>query len=175
MLSAHPKSRQFGFSLVELLIGIVIMGILASLAMPSFRAWMQNIQIRNAAESITNGLQRSRAEAVARNTNVQFVLGAGSSWSISVATPASAIESRHSSEGSKNVVVTALAADFTTAATTITFNNLGGVAANKDASATLARVDLSATGGDKNLRVTVEVGGKIRMCDPNAGSGLSAC
>lgn len=148
------------------MIGIAILAILLGLAVPSFQAWLQNTQIRNAAESITNGLQRARAEAVARNTNIAFALGADSSWTISVVTPASVIESRSSTEGSKNVTRTVLPAG----ATTITFNNLGGVA---PAANSLAQVDLASVGGSQNLRVTIGVGGNARMCDPNLASGSS--
>lgn len=173
MLNACPKSKHLGFSLVELMIGVAILAILAGLAMPNFQTWIQNSQIRNAAESITNGLQRARAEAVARNANVTFALGADSSWTISVVTPASVIESRSANEGSKNVTRTELPVG----ATTITFNNFGGVVANVPASASLTQVDLAAVGGTQNLRVTIGVGGNARMCDPNlaAGSSPRAC
>jgi type IV fimbrial biogenesis protein FimT len=196
VLSAHPKSRQLGFSLVELLIGIVIMGVLASLAMPGFRAWMQNIQIRNAAESFTNGLQQARAAAVSRNSNARFVMcsDTGTAWDILSASASAVsqtcndvdagtptgwerVQKRDSSEGSKNVTVTVLPAG----ATTITFNNFGSVGVppnqplNADGSAPFTQIDLTASGGDRDLRVTVGVGGNARMCDPHVGSGPSKC
>lgn len=168
MLNAFPKPKPLGFSLIELLIGVVIMAILLGLAMPSFQTWLQNTQIRNAAESIQNGLQRARAEAVGRNTNVEFVLGAGSSWVVRVAGGAD-IESRSGSEGSRNITATVTPAG----ATTVTFNNFGGVlAANADASAPFTRVDLDspmlAAAASQELRVTIGLGGNVRMCDPNA-------
>ena len=169
MLSAFPKSRQAGFTLIELMIGVVILGILSAVALPSFQSWMRNAQVRNAAESIINGLQRARSEAVSRNTNVAFVLGVGTSWSIGVVNPASAVESRSSNEGSKDVTVIV----FPLNATTITFNNFGGIVTDP---ARLTQVDLAATGSNKNLRVTIGVGGNARMCDPNQPStSVSAC
>lgn len=168
LLSDFPKFRHLGFSLIELLIGIVIMGILMSLAMPSFQTWLQNSQIRNEAESIQNGLQSARAESVGRNADVEFVLGAGSSWVVRVAGGAN-IESRSSSEGSKDVTVTVTPAG----TTTVTFNNFGGVkAANADASAPFTRIDLDssvlAAANSQELRITIGLGGNVRMCDPNA-------
>ena len=173
-MSAFPKTKSFGFSLVELMVGIVIVGILVTLAMPSFQDVLRNSEVRNAAESITNGLQRARAEAVARNAKVQFVLGTGSSWTVDyVVKPIATdppIDSRSSNEGSKNVTVNALAADLSTAATTIAFSNLGGVVTD---AASLTQIDLAAPGASQNLRVTIGVGGNARMCDPSLVSGSS--
>lgn len=164
------KTRSSGFSLIELLIGIVILAILAGLAMPSFQAWLQNTQIRNAAESIQNGLQRARAEAVGRNTNVEFVLGAGSSWVVQLPDGTN-IESRSSNEGSRDVAV----AVTPLGATTVTFNNFGSVLANNaDASVPFTQVDFDsavlAAAESQELRVTIGLGGNVRMCDPNAAA-----
>jgi len=169
-LNTRLKSGSSGFSLIELLIGIAIMAILAGLAMPSFQAWLQNTQIRNAAESIQNGLQRARAEAVGRNTNVEFVLGAGSSWVVQLPDGTN-IESRPSNEGSRDVTV----AVTPLGATTVTFNNFGGVLANNaDASVPFTQVDLDssvlAAAESQELRVTIGLGGNVRMCDPNASA-----
>jgi type IV fimbrial biogenesis protein FimT len=170
VLKAFPKARSPGFTLVELMMTIVVIAILATVAMPSFRTWFLNAQIRAAAESISNGMQRARAEAVARNATVQFVLGAGTntSWTVNDAiNPVNPpIDSRSSSEGSNDVTRTVLPAG----ATTITFNNFGGVAANVDASASITQVDLAAAGTNQTLRITIGLGGNARMCDPSLPS-----
>jgi type IV fimbrial biogenesis protein FimT len=61
-----------GFSLIELLIAVAIMGILLALAAPAYRTWMGNMRIRTTAESIQNGLQLARAEGVRRNAQIRF-------------------------------------------------------------------------------------------------------
>lgn len=175
MLIPSKKSSQFGVTLIELMIGVVLVGILLSVAVPSFREWTRNAQIRNAAESVTSGIQRARAEAVARNTDVEFVLLAGTSWVVrAVATPVPALDSRAGSEGSKYVSLVAVANDLTPA-TTITFNNLGRVRNNADATGSLAQVDFTADGGPRNLRVIIGNGGNAKMCDPHVVTGLSSC
>jgi type IV fimbrial biogenesis protein FimT len=167
MLSALTFRKAAGFSLIELMVSVVVLGILASIAVPSFQTWLRNTQIRNAAESITNGMQRARAEAVSRNTNVSFVMGIDSSWTISVVSPASTIDQRLASEGSKNVTRTVLPAG----ATTVIFSNVGLVVGSNS----ITQVDLVAVGGSQNLRVTIGAGGNVRMCDPNLTSGPRAC
>jgi len=176
VLTTLPKSS--GFTLIELMIGIAIFGITMTLGVSSYRTWVHNTQIRNAAESIQNGIQRARAEAVKRNTNVAFTLGTNSSWVISVVNGGEVVESRSSGEGSKNVNRTVLPAG----ATAVTFSNLGSVVnPNPDGSATLTQVDLDssvlAAADSRDLRITLGLGGIVRMCDPNlaAGSSPRAC
>ena len=170
------NTRLSAFALIELMVSIVVLSILLGLAAPSFSIWLQNLQIRNAASSIQSGLQRARAEAVGRNTNIEFVLGTNSSWVVRLAGGAN-IDTRASSEGSKNVTV----AVFPAGATTVTFNSFGGLlAVNTDGSLPFTRVDLDssvlAPRDSQDLRVTIGVGGNVRMCDPNApASSLQAC
>jgi type IV fimbrial biogenesis protein FimT len=74
---------QRGVTLIELAVVMAIVAILLSQAGPLFSAWTQNVQIRTATESIQNGLQLARAEAIRRNRSVMF-------WLTSTATPKTA-------------------------------------------------------------------------------------
>jgi type IV fimbrial biogenesis protein FimT len=77
-----------GFSLIELMIGIAIVAIVMFAALPAFTQFLQNTQIRNAADSVLNGLTLARNEAVRRNTSVQFSLVNGLTTSCAVANTA---------------------------------------------------------------------------------------
>lgn len=176
---------QRGITLIEVMIGLVILGILLAMGVPSFSAWIQSSQIRNSAESIQNGLMHARAEAVRRNTTVRFQLvtdltngcaisATGSSWVVSLDDPSGACDSaasdtvaprivqgRSNTEGSRNAVVSG------NGISSINFNGIGQ--AN-----TAATIDISnptggacaAAGPMRCLRVTVTTGGQVRMCDP---------
>jgi type IV fimbrial biogenesis protein FimT len=162
---------------------IAIFSITLTYGVSSYRIWVQNTQIRNAAESIENGIQRARAEAVKCNANVAFTLGAASSWTIThaaicgdLATGAAAgstLESRSGTEGSKNITVAITPAG----ATTITFSSLGTVIANNPVSATPTQIDIDSTvlapADSRDLRVTIGLGGIVRMCDPHLATGTS--
>lgn len=191
MLNAFPKSKLLGFSLIEMMVAVAVLAIMMSLAMPSYQTWLQNTQIRNATESIQNGLQMARGEAVKRNTNVTFVLlGADATCSTSATCSSwevrdvagTVIQSRSSNEGSKKVARAVLPAG----ATTITFNSMGGVGVppnqpfNADGTAPFTQIDLTssslAAAVSKNLMITIGLGGNARMCDPHASvSSPSAC
>lgn len=173
MLSCSRKS-SVGFTLIELAVVVAVLGILVTVAVPSFRAMLINSQVRNAAESIANGLQKARGEAVARNRNVQFILGADSSWRVQLV-DGTEIESRLASEGSRDVTRVALASDLTTPATTATFSGMGGIVANPGSPTPpiLSRINLTAPNATRNLRVTIGAGGNAKMCNPSLASGSS--
>jgi type IV fimbrial biogenesis protein FimT len=61
-------------SLIELMIGLAILGVLLGLGIPAFTTMLQNLQIRSAAEAVVSGLQTARNEAVRRNTSIRFQL-----------------------------------------------------------------------------------------------------
>ena len=82
------KTSGRGFSLVQLVIAVAIMGILLSLAAPSFSAYLRNVKLRSAAEMFLTGVQLARSEAVRMNTSVEFLLTANDPLSTNVATAA---------------------------------------------------------------------------------------
>ncbi|MBI2509431.1 MAG: prepilin-type N-terminal cleavage/methylation domain-containing protein, partial [Betaproteobacteria bacterium] len=68
-----PRNAM-GFTLIELMVGIAIVGILIMIALPNFTIWIQNTQIRAGAEGILSGLQLARTEAVRRNADLARAL-----------------------------------------------------------------------------------------------------
>lgn len=160
-----------GMTLIEVLIGFTIIGLLLTLGVPSFTAWLQNLQLRNASESIFNGLQLARANAVQRNKSVTFTMaGPDSSWAVTIDTPSLAlsepgtVQTRSAAEGTPNAVIT-------TTNPAISFDGLGKT--NLPAAATIQVTNptggtcAAVAGNMRCLNVTVEVGGQIKMCDPN--------
>src|SRR5690349_20414790 len=109
-------------------------------ALPSYTAWMQNTKIRNAAESVQNGLQLARSEAVSRNTSVQFAFGTDSAWTVSVVAPAQQLQARAAEQGSAGITV-ATTLGGASGGVRITFNSLGRVISNPDGSASFDAVN----------------------------------
>ncbi len=184
-------SRQRGFTVIELMVGIVVLGLLLALGGPSFSQWLQNIRLRNMSEAVLNGIQLARAEAVRRNAPVRFQLvdnltnscalsTAGPNWVVSMDSAAGAcastnmadnaaptaprmIQSRAASDGSSSVVV---AAD----QSSVVFNGLGRPTSTITINVTNPSGGACAASGGpmRCLRVAVTAGGQIRMCDPRS-------
>lgn len=175
-----------GVSLVELMIGLAIMGLLLAAGAPAFTRWIQNAQNRAAAEAILNGLQLARAEAVTRNTLVRFQLTDGSGmadWNVGCVVvtaecPAS-IQRRNTGEGAKNARVGVSTADIPNPAPPgyfsipitagaglvagVSFDGIG-----RPLIADVKRIDVTNAASPEARRyvVTIGAGGQIRMCDP---------
>jgi prepilin-type N-terminal cleavage/methylation domain-containing protein len=61
------KTRSMGFTLIELLVAIAILGALASIAIPSFSAWMPDYRLKQAARELYSNFQRAKMGAVRAN------------------------------------------------------------------------------------------------------------
>ena len=161
-----------GFSLIELMVVVAIVAILAIIGLPSYAIWVQNTAIRNATESVLNGLQLARSEAVARNTNIDFVVNANSGWTFGCATvqePAcpAVIQAKTATEGSAGTVVTINNAAI---ADTVRFGNFGALADNGGAAISIDIDSTTLSAADsRQLRVDISTGGSVRMCDPSLG------
>lgn len=145
-----------GFTLIELVVAITILGLALAAVMPDVSAWLRNQRIRNMAESMQSGLQRARAEAVRRNVPVTFwlvnltdaqtlnndctVSATGTSWVVSLDAPAGKCGSApsatddprlvvaHNAGGGSPVTVAGTRTDLSTSASQVTFDGFGRIA-----------------------------------------------
>lgn len=168
----RPYRRVSGVTLIELMIGLAIMALALSLGLPSITEWIQNSQIRTAAEGVLNGLQAARNEAVRRNAAVAFTLtnpgaAGGTGWEITLMS-GTKIQEKPAGEGTQRAVISVTPVG----ATTVSFSALGRrLATNQDGSIVLTQIDVDNPAMDaaisRDMRIVISSGGEIRMCDPN--------
>ena len=61
------NTNSKGFTLIELMIVIAILGILAGIAAPNFQTYMTRMRLNGAARQIMTDLMEARSKAVSRN------------------------------------------------------------------------------------------------------------
>lgn len=64
------NNKMAAFTLVELMVTLVLMGVIAAFAFPSFSNMIQNNQSQSASSSLLSALNFARSEAVTRSSTV---------------------------------------------------------------------------------------------------------
>jgi len=181
-------SRERGFTLLELIISISIVGILASLALPSFQGIIANARTRSTTESFNLALQLARTEAIKRNARVAFRFETTGAWTVcsSVSTTVQAncatddiVQIKKAAEASSNVTITPTP----TGTAMITFTGTGRpyldaslAWKNPDGTNEVTSIDFSSTSGSNAYRVMITSSGSIKLCNPNLAPGnVKAC
>jgi type IV fimbrial biogenesis protein FimT len=181
-----------GFSLIEMMITLAVVAVVIFLGAPSFAAWIQNTQIRSAAESMLTGISLARVEALKRNATVRFqmttstdgscgISATATNWVVSegnatgrcnapdLANGFDIVRVKPSGEGTSNVAYSSGPDTFDGS---IAFDALGRVTPLPEG---IIFIDVTnPIGGDcatsagpmRCLEIQVTPGGQVRTCDP---------
>ncbi len=173
-----------GFSLVELMISVVIMGVLLALGLPAFNTYIENTRLRNAAEVFLSAAESAKGNAASRNTQVEVILTGttdranlatavasttGAGWMVRTVDRVTYIEGRNLIEGGRG---SQTAATVTGTVGGVTFTPLGGTTLAANATFAFTNpvggscVSAAPAGPMRCLNVTVSTTGRIKMCDP---------
>jgi type IV fimbrial biogenesis protein FimT len=74
--------RTSGFTIIELMIVIVIVGVMVSLAGPNVRDLIVRVRLKTAASDLHASLTLARSEAIKRNAGMQIVPVNAADWAL---------------------------------------------------------------------------------------------
>jgi prepilin-type N-terminal cleavage/methylation domain-containing protein len=141
--SAHTKD---GFSAIELLTGVAIMGMVVAMALPNWRGWFSHYSLNNSTRQVQSELHEIKMRAAAENIGYQLAyLQSANAYTI---------------QRDGKTLVSKPLADGTTIvkAGTISFSPRGTANAN--------RVRLSSADGTCR-QIVVSATGRVRVCTPS--------
>ncbi|MCE3000275.1 MAG: GspH/FimT family pseudopilin [Betaproteobacteria bacterium] len=193
MLIGKSNARNLGFTVIELVVTLALFGVLLALGIPAFTTFIQNTQIKNAADNVLNGLTIARAEAIHRNAPVRFQLvsnmtatceisSTSASWIVSLddaagqceiapseTTAPRIIQKYAQQESSPRVTINA------TGGGMVIFTGLGRVSGAGTTQIDFAHANsvcehVNAAGTSRCLRLLIGSGGGTKLCDPKVSS-----
>ncbi|WP_203143959.1 GspH/FimT family pseudopilin [Marinobacter mangrovi] len=146
-------NRNRGFTLIELMILLLLIGIVAVIAVPGFRSLVEGHRISSLSNSLIGTLNYARSEAIRRGATIAVVPTGGSyADGVTVQTNSAPVETLRQAEGPGGGVTLVMSSG---AAMTFRANGMTGQANS-------VQYRVCGGGGENGTEVTVSPGGIVR-------------
>jgi len=182
------RCRAFGFTLIELMVTVAVLGVLMAVAVPNMRDFLDRQRLVSQVREIANLAQLARSEAISHSASgaaelksVSMTVSPGNSWFVGLSNTGTTACSgatckinqagasvSHTVTGTQCTTCTMVSPTSTDGTKVVVFD-LRGLVSGTDRTITLQ----SQLG--RQLSVSISRLGRISMCTPNSLSGYPAC
>ncbi|GAA3708701.1 GspH/FimT family pseudopilin [Oceanisphaera sediminis] len=158
------KKRQAGLTLIELLIGLVVMAVLLVIAVPSFQTLRQQYTVRSAGMAIYADLQLARSEAIKRNKDITVCFSGSESvnWEYQI---------KNSTDCSGSVIEEIKASHYPSVSLKFPYAEL----TFRPRRNTLSPGSIIASNGTQHMSIITSNYGRIRTCSDDQLIGVPKC
>lgn len=177
-----PSSRAArignGFTLIELMVVVSILGIILAIAAPSFKLYFEKYRAKRAAETINALFVNARSEAIKRNQKVYAVFKVSdddATWCIGLSDSSNSCNCHTAGScqiDSADRIVDG--DDFHGVLLTNPANNIFFTFDPVRGTTTANNATVQSEGG-KSVKVVLSGLGRIKLCSPDSGMGHPAC
>lgn len=165
-----------GFTLIELMAAVAVIGVLAALAVPSFQGMLERNRLKQAVEGLKSDMQFARTEAIKRSTDIKISRTAGNAgawcYGLSATPPTTAACDCNQSTVTvaddceiKSVLGTAYNATNLLITDTKAFDFRRGTIVG-------IGYNVNFTTANYSARVVISTVGRVRVCTPAGMTGL---
>jgi type IV fimbrial biogenesis protein FimT len=144
----HGRGER-GFTMVELMLTVAVLGILLAAGVPSFRSIILANRIKNASFDVYSSILAARSDAMTRNTTVTITPAGGTNWAAGWTATAAGPVTLKTQDALAGITVTGPA--------TLVYNSSGRL--DRTVHAVNPTISLSATGVEGRC-VTIDLSGR---------------
>lgn len=174
--------KESGFTLVELMVAVALIGILAASTMPGFSGFLNRQKLNVTSNNVYTAMQYAKASAIQQNSRTTLVFDKDTAnWcvfnrSIEPNSIACSWTNNVLETGVLRKYIEPLNAGVTIAitpaeATQITFDSLGRLTTNPDLSASLSSIAVTMETDTSRASTVQLTNGLVRLCNPKKPTG----